>query len=701
MKNRQFLLLLLGVVSILAQTVLLREMLVEVSGNEIVFSLYLSLWLFFVAAGSFLARFVKNPVKSVKTAFTILLLSIPLQFYFIRDLAAAFTFVSGQMLDLSSVFLLGLIVLLPGCLLLGFLFPQLCELLKNSSQPVHRAYLLECCGIILGSVVFAASVFWLPQSSLLCLLSAGGFLLLYLVFGKKWFLLPFLLFLLVSFFSDSFYRMNYSRRYYAQNLISTQDSPFGRLDVTEKSGQKNYYWNGDLFASEDNEMYAQQMVHFVMLQHPAASEILLAGGLLNGFLPEILHYDSVRNIDYIEMDQNILQQAPASDKVNFIRSDPVRHIQKTANKYDLIFFDLPDPSSLFLNRFYTQEFFHSLKSVLQDSLSVAAITISSGTNFMTRQIISLNATIFHSFSAEFPDPVIIPASKNIFLGSAGGYITNSVEILQRRNRLEKNWFNDTVIWERCNPLRIRQLQEAILAAPVRFNTFSDPKAYLSTLSLWLNLSGFDPFPAVVFLQTRWLLVVLFALLPVLGIALIVSAFTRSGEYLTDLNIFSISLINFGLQLVLINLFQMKFGFVYLVIFLFTASFMLGLIAGFSGFRYLDKISITAIWLINLLLVILLIMIFDLNLPVVLYFLFNLLFAFLEGTGLAKLLAKKKAGTNRGSSFYFLDSLGAMSGGIVASLFVIPLVGLKHNLIFLGGILLINLTISSISLPFRK
>ncbi|MDO9576381.1 MAG: hypothetical protein Q7J16_00675 [Candidatus Cloacimonadales bacterium] len=703
MKKSNLLLIFLGIITILAQTILLRELLVEVNGNEIVFSVYLSLWLLFVACGSYLSRFTKSSENKTITAFSLLLISVPLQFYFIRNLASSFTFVSGQMLNLPAVFWLGIIILLPGCLLAGWLFPQLCNLLKNREKSIRQGYVLECTGIVFGSIIFVVSSFVLAQITLLCLLSSTGFLVLYFVFRRKVLLLPTIILFLVTPFSTSIYKMNYSKRYLPQTILSSRDSHFGRLDVTELQEQKNYYWNGELFASTDNEMYAQQMVNFVMLQHPEPQEILLVGGLLNGFIPEILNYGSVQNIDYLEMDANILKQATAMQKVNFIRFDPVRYVQKTEKKYDLIFLDLPDPSSLYLNRFYSQEFFHSLAGIMKDSLSVAAITLSSGTNFMTNEIIGLNATIYHTFTAEFPDVKLIPSSKNIFLGSPGKYISNEVDLLQQRNRLEEAWFNNTVIFEKCNDLRITQILKLIESVPAGLNTISKPRAYLSTILLWTDLAEMQIKITTDFLQSKRWLVLVAAFIFIFFIGLIGSRLSRSPERRLDLNIFSISLVNFVMELVLINLFQMRFGYVYFVIFLFTASFMIGLIAGFWCQKML-RISFRFIWLINLLLIAGVDLIFPLKISAIFIFLCNLVFALLEGLLLAKLLSNKQDISGKGSTFYFLDSLGAMTGGIVVSIGIFPLFGLQSSLFFLSGILLINLLISlkgSPNLPDRK
>ncbi len=693
MKDKKILLILLGIISILAQTILLREMLMEVDGNEIIFSVYLSLWLLLIALGSYFARYIINSGKVVHLAFSLLLFLVPLQFYLIRITASALTLVSGQIINLPAILLLGLLILAPGCLTLGFLFPHLCRMLKNIEKAIHKGYILECIGMITGSILFAASVRFLPQFSLLCLISTAGYLILFVSYRQKAILIPLLIFLLILPFSNQLYKKSYSMRYNAQTLLSSQDSNYGRLDITEAHGQKNYYWNGVLFASDQDEMYAQQMINFVMLQHPEPAEILVVGGLLNGSIPEILNYKSVNNIDYLEMDTNILKQSGRLDFVNFIQADPIRYIQKTQEKYDLIFLDLPDPSSLFLNRYYTREFFNSLTGIMKDSLSVVAITLSSGTNYMTSQIINLNSTIYHTFSSVYPHTILIPSIKNIFIGSKGDYISDQVQVLSQRSLKDKPFFNKTVIFEKCNKLKIEQSLHAINSVPFYYNTFANPRAYLSTILLWTDILNFRISPLISFFQSQIWLIFIISFLLILVTGWIASILGRSKEPRKDLSIYFVSLVNFVMELVLLNIFQMQFGYVYFIIFLFTASFMLGLVAGFIVQKN-SKIPIGIIWIINIILIIVIYILFSWKIPALIYFLFNIAFAFLEGNMLAEILDRKAATIDMGSTFYFLDTLGAMTGGIFFSVILIPLTSIRNSLILLVVIIAANLNFTT-------
>ncbi|MBC8415153.1 MAG: hypothetical protein H8E11_01850 [Candidatus Cloacimonetes bacterium] len=692
MKRTRLLLLLLGCVSIIGQTVLLRELLIEVRGNEIVFAVYLSLWLLLVSIGSLIAKdfLEKQRLDRIITAiFIMLCFIIPAQFLSINHLVKAFAIVSGEMINIPGLFLTAFIVLLPGSLLTGFLFPLLCKQLPAAKQPVHLGYILECSGIICGGILLAIGIHFLPHFSILIVLNIIILSIVFYVFRKKNILIFLLLFCLFFPFSGSFFQDRYAKKYTPQELLFTGDSRYGRLDITSSNMQKNYYWNGELFANSQNDIYAQQLVHFVMLQHPAPRKILLVGGLLNGFIDEIKLYPAVLQIDYLELDKNITLQAESDSMVNYIYKDAIDYLNSTDENYDLVLIDVPDPSSLNLNRFYTEDFFELIKSRMSADSSVAAITLSSGTNFMTPEIEELNATVYHTFSRSFPNVIIVPSIKNIFIGSSSDFISNDVKILSSRILKKRTWFNETVIFEKCNELRKKQMISVITKKAPQINNLGNPAAYLATLRMWTRKLGIRSDKYVEFIKEHFIIsfICVFAILVLTS--LLASTISGSRLFRTDFNIFAVSLVNFVMQLILINLFQMNFGFAFWAVFIFTSVFMLGLTSGFIVGKALT-IPLKILLMLNVLLIGLLILVFNSKLLVITYFGFNFLFAFLEGAVLSILLKRKfnKEKITSGSTFYFLDSLGATTGGLLVGVIIIPVFGLKSSLVFLSFLLVV-------------
>lgn len=688
--------LLLGFVSIISQTIILRELLIEVNGNEIVFSIYLSLWLALIALGSLIAgKFLQkaNLLLITQISFFCLSALIPIQFLSIRLLINHLTVISGQLINIPVLFILAFIVLAPGCLILGFLFPILCKQLKNTKQPVHTGYIFECIGVIIGGIVFVICISFLSHFTILILLSAKILILLTINSKKKIILIPIIIYIVLAFLSESFFNNHYASRYIPQKLLFSKDSKFGRLDVTQDKQQKNYYWNGELFANTQNDMLSQQMVNFVMLQHPHPKKILLIGGLLNGYIEEILEYDSVDCIDYIELEINILKQSKQlkNPKINFIKADALHYLKKSKKTYDIIFVDLPDPSSLNLNRYYTLDFFSLLKTHILSDSSISAITVQSGTNFMTKEITIMNASIYNTFQKVFHNVILVPSLKNIYIGSDGNYISNDIETLYKRMKdKDKTWFNEVVIFEKCNKLRVNQILSAIKSQESQINRISKPVAYLSTIMLWTRLLNLKAGKSVEWIQDNIIITCIGLLILILLFSFSATILSHSYSFKTDFSIFSVSLVNFVMQLILLNLFQMHFGIVYLLIFLFTTTFIAGLTSGFLLGKN-SKLPLYSLFIFNIVFSLFLFIIFETNLPVWVYFLMNFTFAFIEGMILSNLLNIKyrKEKIKSSSSFYFIDCIGATFGGIIFSIVMFPVLGLKLNIILLIILLSLN------------
>ena len=59
--------------------------------------------------------------------------------------------------------------------------------------------------------------------------------------------------------------------------------------------------------------------------------------------------------------------------------------EQRQRKYDLIFVNIPDPSTAFLNRFYTLQFFQEGNNILKKD-GVLAIGVSSAVNYLGDEV---------------------------------------------------------------------------------------------------------------------------------------------------------------------------------------------------------------------------------------------------------------------------------------------------------------------------
>lgn len=433
------------------------------------------------------------------------------------------------------------------------------------------------------------------------------------------------------------------------------------------------------------------MVNFVMLQKPDAEKILVVGGMLNGFIGALTQYENIKRIDYLELDKNMIAFAPHHPDVQYIRDDPVHYVMRTKATYDVIFIDVPDPTSLLLNRYYTRNFFQRAQKHFTDNSSLMAITLSSGTNFMTPELVEMNASVWKTFTQVFPFTILIPSEKNMFLGSKADVLTNNASELQLRSKdYQSQWFTNAIIFERCNQLRKQQFFNAI-SGKGEVNMVSNPVAYLSAVSVWASIIDMNISSVLSWMRVHAGLIFVLGIILISLLSFGASKLNRISDVRADMQVFVISLVNFVMQLVLLNLFQMQLGDIYFMVFLFTSLFMMGLTAGFVSRKKIN-INISWLYVINAVLAVVVWLLFDVRMTGVVYMLFNVIFAFLEGSILAKLLDVKYRSEKiqSGSSFYFLDSLGSMVGGLIIGVLLFPILGIRVSILVLVCLLIGNL-----------
>jgi spermidine synthase len=142
----------LGLVSVLGQVVILREIAALFYGNEMFYGLGLGSWLLFVGLGSFLGiklKFLKSKPKILWLILLGDLISIPLLVIFLRLLIVNFVPL-GELPNLYFAFLVLGLVLFPLCFCLGALFA-----LGAIKKDVNQAYFWETIGFTTGGLLFA------------------------------------------------------------------------------------------------------------------------------------------------------------------------------------------------------------------------------------------------------------------------------------------------------------------------------------------------------------------------------------------------------------------------------------------------------------------------------------------------------------------------------------------------------------------
>jgi hypothetical protein len=147
-------LLVIGLISILGQAVVLRELSVAFYGIDLIYVLAMGIWLVFTALGAMIGRKnlapAGNRIRVSLLAYAILL---PADVVFIRSLRTLFSGVPGAYLPFADQVLAMSAALLPVGLLSGWLFQCAVKRAMIGGGSLARAYALESLGGLAGGLL--------------------------------------------------------------------------------------------------------------------------------------------------------------------------------------------------------------------------------------------------------------------------------------------------------------------------------------------------------------------------------------------------------------------------------------------------------------------------------------------------------------------------------------------------------------------
>lgn len=489
---------LLGSTSLIAQVILLREFLSVFNGNELVIGLVLANWMIITGVGALLGA---SPLKITKSSTVVisglLILSVlPIVTTFLINFLKNRLFPMGAMISLSQIFLTSLILLIPFCLLSGFLFTTISRSFSeiNKKNNAGFAYGFESAGSVAGGLLSGLLLIFVFSTveSLLAMTIINS-LLLFLISlkneGRK--LAGWSLAIILSTFGLLFMqpeKMIRSWVYPNQVVEVSKDSPYGNIVITRRGKMWSVYNNNVLLFDSENFMTDEETVHFAMVQHPHPSHVLLVSGGIPGQLEELKKYQ-LTSIDYVEDNRWLWGLMKDSlDKImtknmTLYKTDPQFFIRKTNNKYDVVLLNLQSPSTLQSNRFYTVEFFSQLKEKLNRE-AVITFGLPAPVNYLNDEAVSVNSTLYVTLKKVFNNVIIIPGEKNYFIASDSPLTYNIAEAIQQRG-IQNRYVNSDYINDRS----LKYRGETILSSldqSAKINTNMKPLLYRQQVSYWLS-----------------------------------------------------------------------------------------------------------------------------------------------------------------------------------------------------------------------
>ncbi len=589
-------LVVVGLVSILGQVVLLRELNVAFYGVELIYSLALGAWLLYTAAGTWITRKSLSPAAArINLLLGLFALLLPLDVAFIRGIRILFSAVPGAYLPFQTQILAMLLSLLPVGLIVGLLFQWAASRFLAGGRSLALAYALESVGGMAGGLCATLFLRFGIQNfriALICsLISLAPALLISHPTRRR--LARFLWSLPAVCLVWCFWRAQALDRAMTSwthpNLVDTRDSPYSRVTVSRLGGQVSVFENDALsFETEGTE--AEEFAHLVALQHAHPARALILGGGAEGLVREVLKHRPER-IDYVELNPVYLNvvdsELPApfraslhAPNVRILVGDP-RKILGNLEKYDLILVGMPEPASGEANRFYTREFYRQCRDRLNPA-GVMGFRLRSAENYWHPQLTQRMVSIQRAAQSLFRDVLVLPGSTNI--------VVCSTELLSRDPAVAAERLNQRLIVTRLVSAayirylyrndRFTQIADTLERGSAPMNTDARPICYQYTAMLWLSKF----FPSMARLDfseiaargarlslQEWL---------VLGAAFILFSLSRRRHGLRRVMLMGMAgLLGMVVEILLILHYQVKNGILFQDLGILLMSFMAGLAAG--------------------------------------------------------------------------------------------------------------------------
>ncbi len=613
----------MGISCSISQVLLAREFMTVLGGNELILGVLFVNWLLCIALGSWgLGRLADRTTRRLELLVIMLILVsivLPSQILFVRSIGNWIVAERGEMAGLPQTYYSTFIALLPFCSLHGFLFALCCRLYPDASGPndsaahISRVYVLEASGSVLGSLAFtyllvrrfqvfeiSVGLSFLNLLLALILIEAGkagdttvtsrriltGITLILIVLGGFFVL------------SGGLGRLDSSSRRWqweGLGLVHSKNSVYGNIAITQRGGQLDFWVNGlPLFSTPHPDvLFVEEVAHFPMLQHPSPDNVLLIGGGLGGVLDELLKHP-VSKVTYVELDPLLIdlikKYSPGASRALYdprveVKSvDGRLFVKKEEGPFDLAIVNLPPPSTLQLNRYYTVEFFEEIRGVL-DGDGILSLGLPSSMAHMTEEMAARNRCIFETIERVFPSCPVVPGDYDIFVASPSSSDDRKkfdVDVLSQRFRdrgLETVLFTENYIHYKLSLERMEMGLLYLKEKHVEINRDMRPVAVYHDLALWNVL--FYPRTGALFsflsnLELGWILT------PLVLMAISLVAFRRRMRIVSapvHFAIFTTGLAGMTLSIIMLYAFQALCGYLFQELGIVSATFMLGAAIG--------------------------------------------------------------------------------------------------------------------------
>jgi spermidine synthase len=577
-------LFLLGVATVVAQALLLREAMAAMGGSEMAWGTVMALWLFGMGLGSRvgaatgserLARILPLVVLAV-AGFGIVLF---------RAAPALIGAASGETLTTASAIWFWIVAVTPSAFAGGFAFPILAGMLGESGG--GRAYAIEATGMLAGGTALSLILMGFGAAAALCLTLA---LVTSATVWRRSRAIAFVVVIagtsLAPIAADSLARAGWGWSGNPGELRAWRETRLQRLEISD-GPPTAIFADGRLVASYPDPYETLPRAHLTMLLHPDPARVFAVGCVADGSV-EAMARHPVEQLVVVEEDPVLLRNLPdwyganvaaalQMPHVRPVTSDPLRALFDTG-PWDLVILRDGNPTTLRRNRTRTLEFLRRCRAHMnQDGVLVMRVAVSD--TYLGGGAGRLVATLATTLREVFPQLAAVPGEE-ILLIAGGPEAHLDLDPDRLSERLRNRGLESSELIPEMIPLFIDAERAATLSAwlegPARVNTISRPRAVMLAGGLHEARSNPAVLRLILDVEQRgaW------PLAAALGIAvfcLLATSFLPRPPVITTAAAVGFS--SMGWWLLLIATWQATRGSVYSEIGALTAIFMAGLAGG--------------------------------------------------------------------------------------------------------------------------
>ena len=680
----------LGVVSSIFQLVVLREFTFSIAKNELSFVVACGIWFIFCSLGSLIGRRNKNSDTAYLPLFFTLSFCLSVaSIHLAKSLAGPGYYEASSLIFVfvSSFFLIGIL-----SFFVGYAFAVLSkaylEAHRHTRKTFSRFFAYEALGFFIGGLAFAFSLSNYSNPFLFSFLPLLFFMRM--PSGRKK-ILPAALVILFSIVFVLGFRPILKKELKDADILMLKGSHYGPLILAEKFGVKSLYVNGSLAATSEDTAWDEEFIHMSLSAGDRIKDVLFVGPCFSGQLLEILKYD-INRLDCLDINPALSEFSRGrisqnnSRRVRFFIEDPRTHIRNSVKKYDCIIMNMPAPSSLALNRYFSYEFFNIIKKRLNPG-GIFCFHIPSKRDILSPHILKFDSCIVNTLKGVFKKRLFIPSDSMIIIASDS--MSLKPEDLIRNfseNNVKTEYFTVYHLKDYLDPSR-RDYVEGMIDSSIEINRDLNPRGFLY-YSL-LEQAKFYPGLSINIRKARSALMGAFI---AMAITICLLCFLKRKPA-PLLNVAIVGFSSIGLMTILFFIFQIYLGSLFWKMGILVGTFMMGLAAGTffvnSVIRKILNKRILAYF--YLLWVVFTFSLFSSAKGNIFYsdytfYIYSFILGILTGSvyplAAGLILKDKAASRNISIPIYAADLSGAFLGTFIFSIFLIPFLGIIPTLVIL-------------------